>query len=171
MDLDVRYCGDPILRKISSPVEEFDSGLRELAEAMIETMRNEDGIGLAAPQVGVSIRMIVALRMKGSDDFDAPPGVFVIPEIINTSNEAWTYEEGCLSLPGISASVERPCDVEIRYQDLEGEFHTISASDLFGRILLHEIDHLEGKLFIDYLSSAQKSLIKSKLKNLYQKRA
>ncbi len=167
----VRYYGDPALRDVSSPVEDFDSELRELAEAMIETMQAENGIGLAAPQVGVSKRLIVALQMKGSDDQDAPPLVLVNPEVINTSKETWTYEEGCLSLPGISAPVVRPLEAEVRYQDLAGEFHTISVSDLFGRILLHEIDHLDGRLFIDYLSSAQKSLIKSNLKNLDQKRA
>jgi peptide deformylase len=171
MTLTVKICGDPVLRKIASPVEEFDAELRKLAEAMIETMRTESGIGLAAPQVNVSKRLIIARQMTDFDDSDAQPLVLVNPQVIRVSKDTWVYEEGCLSVPGITASVVRPQEVDVRYQDLNGQVHTVSASGIFGRILLHEIDHLDGKLFIDYLSSAQKSLIKSKLKDLTQNRA
>ncbi|NIM20747.1 MAG: peptide deformylase [Candidatus Latescibacteria bacterium] len=170
MKLTLRYYGDSVLREVASPVEDFDEGLRELAEAMMEIMVTENGIGLAAPQVGVGKRLIVARRMRGLDDFDAPPMALVNPEIVGVSKETWTYEEGCLSLPGISAPIVRPQSVEVRYQDLDGQIHTVSDSSLFGRILLHEIDHLDGRLCIDYISSAQKSLIKSQLKNIKQQR-
>ena len=171
MTLTVKICGDPVLRKIAAPIEEFDTELRDLAESMIETMKAESGIGLAAPQVNISKRMIVALQMQDVDDTGAPPLVLVNPEVMRVSNETWAYDEGCLSIPGITASVVRPREVDVSYQDLNGRHHTVSASGIFGRILLHEIDHLDGKLFIDYLSSAQKSLIKSKLKDLTQNRA
>jgi peptide deformylase len=171
MNLEVKICGDPVLRQTASPVEQFDADLRELAESMIQTMLAEKGIGLAAPQVNISKRMIVALQMKDFDDNAAQPLVLVNPVVVRVSKDMWSYEEGCLSIPGISASVVRPQDVDVKYQDLDGEFHAVSASGIFGRILLHEIDHLDGKLFIDYLSSAQKSLIKSKLKDLIQDKA
>jgi peptide deformylase len=171
MNLEVKICGDPVLRKIATPIETFDAELREFAESMVETMQVERGIGLAAPQVNVSDRLIVALQMKDVDDSDARPLVLVNPEVIHTSKETWSYEEGCLSIPGINASVVRPRDVEVKYQDLDGRDQIVSGSGIFARILLHEIDHLDGKLFIDYLSSAQKSLIKSKLKELIQKNA
>ncbi|MFH1755781.1 MAG: peptide deformylase, partial [Candidatus Latescibacterota bacterium] len=96
------------------------------------------------------------------------PLVLVNPKVMRVSNEMWSYDEGCLSLPGISAEVMRPNGVDVEYQDLAGQCRSISASGILGRILLHEIDHLDGILFIDYLSSAQKSLIKSKLKELTQ---
>lgn len=171
MKLPVKICGDPVLRKVAAPVEDFDADLRELADSMIETMLAESGIGLAAPQVNVSKRLIVAQQMKDIDDSGAQPLVLVNPEVVRLSQETWAYEEGCLSIPGITASVIRPRVAEVKYQDLDGRSNTVSASGIFARILLHEIDHLDGKLFIDYLSSAQKSLIKSKLKDLIQNNA
>jgi peptide deformylase len=171
MNLEVKICGDPVLRKTASPVETFDEELKKLADSMIETMLVERGIGLAAPQVNVSRRLIVAMQMRDLDDSDAQPLALVNPEVVSASKEMWSYEEGCLSIPGITASVVRPRDVEVTYQDLDGQDHAVSASGIFARILLHEIDHLDGKLFIDYLSSAQKSLIRNKLKELIQKNA
>lgn len=164
----VKIIGDEVLRKVASPVEDFNAELRELSENMIETMLAENGIGLAAPQVDVSKRLIVALQMKDIHDTSAPPMVLVNPETVHESKETWAYDEGCLSIPGISAMVMRPRDIEVKYQDLEGRVHSLSASDMFARILQHEMDHLDGTLFIDYLSSAQKSLLKSKLKDLIE---
>jgi peptide deformylase len=166
--LAVRTYGEPILREVSFPVDRFDEELSELAQAMIDTMIAERGIGLAAPQVGEGKRVIVARQMKDVDDSGAEPLVLVNPEITAVSRETWSYDEGCLSLPGISAEVVRPSAIDISYQDLDGNRRQLSADGIFGRILLHEIDHLEGKLFIDYLSSAKKSLAKSKLKQLSQ---
>jgi peptide deformylase len=164
--LEMRYYGDAILRKVAEPVTVFDDKLRELAEGMIETMREERGVGLAAPQVGESVRLIIALRMEDSDDVNVPAEVLVNPKVVFKSKETWSYEEGCLCIPGVSGQVIRPTEVEVEYQDLEGKAHRVKTDRFFGRILQHEIDHLDGVLFIDYLSSAQKSLLKSKLKEI-----
>ncbi len=168
--LDLRFYGDTILRKVAEPVVKFDRELREFAEAMVETMRRERGIGLAAPQVGESIRVIVALRIENGDDNEAAAEVLVNPKLVYSSKETWSHEEGCLCIPGVSAEVIRPVEVEVEYQDLDGKSQRVRTDKFFGRILLHEIDHLNGVLFIDYLSSAQKSLIKSKLKEISETR-
>jgi peptide deformylase len=168
MKLALRYYGDPILRGVSEAIIEFDESLREFADAMIDTMRRESGIGLAAPQVGRGRRLIVALQMKDSDDVDAEAMVLVNPRVVSKSKDTWIFEEGCLSIPGVNAQVTRSVQVEVEYEDLEGITRHIDARDMFARILLHEIDHLDGRLFIDYLSSAQKSLIKARLKEIAQ---
>lgn len=162
----LRIYPDPILRQIAEDVVDFDGELRELAEAMVETMGREAGIGLAAPQVGVSKRIIIALQMKDPDDTTAEPLVLVNPTVVSSSSNLWSYEEGCLSIPGVASPVLRADTVEIEYQDLDGEAQRMTAEGMFARILQHEIDHTNGRLFIDYLSSAQKSLIKPKLKKL-----
>ncbi len=164
--LELRYYPDPILRETSDPVESFDGELGELAAGMIATMRRENGIGLAAPQVGLTKRLIVVLQMKTPEDTEAEPLVLVNPRVVSTSGALWSHEEGCLSIPGVIAAVRRRRQVGVEYQDLEGEIHQVVDRSMLGRILLHEIDHLDGNLFIDYLSSAQKSLIKSELKDL-----
>jgi peptide deformylase len=165
-NLKLRIYPDPVLRKPGEPIEAFDDELREFADGMVELMHAERGIGLAAPQAGVSTRLIVALQMDDPDDTRAEPLVLVNPRILEASGEIWSYEEGCLSIPGINAAVRRPFHVEVEYQDLEGNVLRVMADGMFSRILQHEIDHLDGRLFIDYLSSAQKSLIKSKLREL-----
>jgi peptide deformylase len=164
--LDIVTYGSPILREIAQAEENFDGGLEKIAEAMVNTMHSSRGIGLAAPQVGIGKRLIIALQMRDLDDVSAAPLVLVNPVVSSLSQETWSLEEGCLSLPGISASVIRPEEVEVRYKDLSGNEHTLTTEGIFGRILLHEIDHLDGRLLIDYLSSAQKSLAKSRLKSL-----
>lgn len=166
MNLELRYYGDPVLREICAPVEQFDAQLAEVAESMADTMFRERGIGLAAPQVGLTKRLIVALQMKDVDDVDADPLALVNPEVLERSRSTWEYEEGCLSIPGVVGRLIRSEEVVVRYQDLEGKEHTINASGMFARVLLHEIDHLNGRLFVDYLSSAQKSLIKPELKRI-----
>ncbi|UCG51109.1 MAG: peptide deformylase [Candidatus Latescibacterota bacterium] len=165
-ELKLRYYGDPVLREVCDPIDTFDDELREFAESMIETMRREQGIGLAAPQVGVTSRIIVALQMKDTDDVDAPALALINPRVVSKSSETWVFEEGCLSIPGVSAPVVRSREVEIEYEDLDGETKRITDDFIFGRILLHEIDHLDGVLFVDYLSSAQRSLVKSRLKKI-----
>lgn len=168
MELKLRYYGDPILRRKCDPVEDFDEQLAELAQGMIDTMYRERGIGLAAPQVGRSIRLIVAVKMKDPDDVNADPLALVNPEVLGQSRSTWELEEGCLCLPGIVGRVERSEGVDIRYQDVDGNERTLHADGMFARVLLHEIDHLDGRLFIDYLSSAQKSLIKPELKRIVE---
>lgn len=166
MKLTLRYYGDAILRGTCDPVEDFDTRLAEEAEAMVETMFRERGIGLAAPQVGLTRRIIVALQMKDVEDDEAAPLVLVNPEVLERSKETWEFEEGCLSIPGVVGRVIRSTEAVVRYQDLDGGEHTITATGMFARILQHEIDHLHGRLFVDYLSSAQKSLVKPELKRI-----
>lgn len=162
----MRYYGDEVLRETAEPVEKFDEDLAEFARAMVEMMRRERGVGLAAPQVGRSTRVIVALRMDDTDETNVPAEVLVNPKVVYKSKETWSYEEGCLCIPGVSAAVTRPVEVEVEYQDLQGRPQRIRSDKFFARILLHEIDHLNGVLFIDYLSSAQKSIVKPKLKEI-----
>jgi peptide deformylase len=116
--------------------------------------------------VGRSIRVIVALRMDDGEETDVPAEVLVNPKLVYKSKETWSYEEGCLCIPGVSAAVIRPVEVEVEYQDLEGRPRLVRSNKFFARILLHEIDHLNGVLFIDYLSSAQKSIVKPRLKEI-----
>ncbi len=171
MKLQLRYYGDPILRKRASDVHDFDEKLREEAEAMLDTMYHEAGVGLAAPQVGLEKRLLVALRMEDPEDNDAEPIVMVNPEILVRSPETWEYEEGCLSIPGIRGDVTRPESVRVRYQDVSGKTHEIEIDAMFARVVQHEIDHLDGKLFIDYLSMGERTLLKPKLKKIAEKYA
>lgn len=139
----IRKDEDPILRKKSKVVEQFDDKLKVLVEDMIETMHEADGVGLAAPQIGILKRLIVV------DLYDEEgPKVFVNPVIENPSG-CQIGEEGCLSLPGRHGFVERPDFLKLKYQDLEGKHHVLEAEDFFARVLCHEVDHLEGILYID----------------------
>jgi peptide deformylase len=162
--LQLRIYPDPILREKAEAVDTFDDELRRLAEDMIETMHVERGIGLAAPQVGDGRRLIVAMRLEDPEDTEGEALVFVNPRVTFEGGDFWTQEEGCLSIPGVSAPVNRRSEIEVDYQDLDGNPHSIAAEGMFARVLLHEIDHLNGVLFIDHLSTAQKSLIKGQLK-------
>ena len=164
--LKLRYYGDPILRRRAMDVQAFDASLRDLASQMLEAMEREEGVGLAAPQVGLDLRLLVALAMREPGDETAEPVVMVNPEILERSHETWVYEEGCLSIPGVRGDVTRPERVRVHYQDLDGTNHTIDVDGMFARILQHEIDHLNGKLFIDYLSTADKLLLKARLRSI-----
>jgi peptide deformylase len=171
MELTLRYYGDPILRRRMPEVTVFDRTLREEAEAMIDTMGRESGVGLAAPQVGIEKRLLVALRMRSPDDDDAPPVVMVNPEILSRSKETWIFEEGCLSIPGIRGDVTRADRIEVRYQDVDGAAHTLAAEGMFARVVQHEIDHVDGRLFIDYLSPGEKTLLKPRLRKIAERMA
>jgi peptide deformylase len=164
MELKLRYYGDPILRERVPRVEVFDDALAEEAAAMVETMHRERGIGLAGPQVGLRKRLLVALKMYDMEDVDVDAIALVNPEVLERSRDTWVFEEGCLSIPGVNGEVTRATTVKVRYQSVDGGEHTLDAEGMFARILLHEIDHLDGRLFIDYLSPAKKSLIKPRLK-------
>ena len=142
--LDIRVLGDPILRQTTVPVQEITDDLRKLAADMFETMHHARGIGLAAPQVGRTERLAV-IEVEGE------AFVVINPEVLETSGKA-KAEEGCLSIPDIYADVERPKDVVVRAMNLEGKTYEVQATDLLARCLQHEIDHLDGKLFLDYLS-------------------
>jgi peptide deformylase len=161
--LPIRIYGDPILRRKAAPVERFDEELRQLGRDMIETMILAPGVGLAAPQVGLSIRLLVAdgSRHEG----DKPPRIFVNPEILEAWSE-WTYDEGCLSVPGLTAELTRPEAIRLRFQDENGTLHEEEFHGLWARVLQHEIDHLNGKLFVDYMSPMRRAMIMKKLRDL-----
>jgi len=143
--LDIRVLGDPILREETSPVEQITDALRMLAKDMFDTMYLAKGIGLAAPQVGRSERLAVI-------DVNDKAFVIINPEIIELDSKTAKAEEGCLSIPDVYGDVERPVRVRVRALDLEGKPFEVEADELLARCLQHEIDHLHGKLFIDYLS-------------------
>jgi len=143
--LDIRVLGDPVLREETSPVQQITDELRALAKDMFDTMYLAKGIGLAAPQVGRSERLAVV-------DVNDNPLVIINPEIVELDSKTAKAEEGCLSIPDVYGDVERPNRVRVRALDLEGKSFEVEADDLLARCLQHEIDHLHGKLFIDYLS-------------------
>jgi peptide deformylase len=143
--LDIRVLGDPILREETVPVQQVTDELRSLAADMFETMYLAKGIGLAAPQVGRTERIAVV-------NVDDKPLVIINPEIVDADSKTTKAEEGCLSIPDIYGDVVRPATVRVRALDLDGNAFEVDASELFARCLQHEIDHLHGKLFIDYMS-------------------
>ena len=159
--LEIIEAPHPILRAPTRPVERFDGRLRELADAMLEAMYAAPGIGLAAPQVGESDRLCVIDLAHREED--PAPMALVNPEIAWRSEKFEVAEEGCLSLPGHFADVRRPDAVRVRYQDLEGQERTIEGDGLLARCLQHEIDHLDGVLFIDHLSALKRDMIIRKL--------
>ena len=143
--LDIRVLGDPVLRKPTKPVTEVTDELRRLIADMFETMYAAEGIGLAAPQVGRTERLAVV-------DVEGRKFALINPEIVSRNGASEKAEEGCLSIPDIYGDVERLAEVTIRALDENGSEYEASANDLLGRCFQHEIDHLDGRLFIDYLS-------------------
>ncbi|MBS0335120.1 MAG: peptide deformylase [Proteobacteria bacterium] len=153
---------DPRLKQVSQPVEVVDDALRALMDDMLETMYAAPGIGLAAIQIGVPKRVIV-MDISGKDEEPAPR-YFVNPEILWASEETAPYEEGCLSIPEIYDEVERPARVKLRYLDYRGETVEEDADGLFAVCIQHEMDHLEGVLFIDHLSRLKREQAVKKVK-------
>jgi peptide deformylase len=152
---------DIILRKKSDILEKVDNQLRSLMDDMLETMYAAPGIGLAAVQVGVLKRLIV---IDISKDKEKKNPLFLInPEIVSKSNKTSIYEEGCLSLPGYFAEIERPAQCKVEYLDYDGKKSEMDASGLLATCIQHEVDHLNGVLFIDYLSKLKKDMIVKKL--------
>lgn len=152
--LPLRVLGDPILREETKPVTQVTAEVRQLIDAMFETMYAARGIGLAAPQVGRSERLAVV-------DVDDEPMVLINPEIIESSSATEKGEEGCLSIPDIYGDVVRPESIRIRAMDRDGNVFERDASGLLARCMQHELDHLHGKLFIDYLSVLKKRSVMS----------
>ncbi len=152
---------DPVLRQKAEPVTDIDEDIRQLLDDMVETMYDAVGIGLAAPQIGISKRLIV---MDCAKD-DSPPEIWkmINPEIINRSEDTAKMEEGCLSIPGYNGDVIRPAEVEVRYIDIEGNVQQMTASGLLAACVQHEIDHLDGVLFIDHLSRLKRDMILRKV--------
>jgi len=153
---------DPILRKKSEPLEEVNNDLRKLMDEMLETMYEAPGIGLAAVQVGILKRLIVIDVSKDKEKKD--PLFLINPEITFKSNKTSTYEEGCLSLPGHFAEVERPAECHLNFVDYNGNKKEIKANGLLATCIQHEIDHLDGILFIDHISKLKRDMIIKKLK-------
>ncbi|EJC69165.1 peptide deformylase [Rhizobium sp. 1AS11] len=148
---------DPVLRQLSKPIERVDSDLQRLADDMLETMYDAPGIGLAAIQIGVPRRMLVIdISREGEEK---QPQVFINPEIVKSSDERSVYEEGCLSIPDYYAEVERPAVVAVKYLDRNGKEQTVEADGLLATCLQHEIDHLNGVLFIDYISRLKREMV------------
>lgn len=160
MDLDVVTLGNEVLREKAKPVETFDQALEDTVRQMIVLMREKKGVGLAAPQVGISRRFFV------TEAVDDRPRVFVNPEIIETSQETVNGEEGCLSLPGVWANVARPYSVKVQAQDTTGKIFHLSAEGWLARIILHENDHLNGLLFVDRLPQNIKNKVISKYEKM-----
>lgn len=171
---------DPRLKTVSSPVERFDDDLRALVDDMFETMYDAPGIGLAAIQVGVPLRVLV-IDLQPDDEDAEPvpcnhdghhhhhqptkkePRVFINPEILDPSQEHSIYQEGCLSVPDIFAEVERPATCRVRWQDLDGNSHEETMEGLMATCIQHEMDHLEGVLFIDHLSRLKRNMALKKV--------
>ncbi|MER9232743.1 peptide deformylase [Mesorhizobium sp. M0622] len=155
---------DPVLRQVSKPVERVDGDLRKLAGDMLDTMYDAPGIGLAAIQVGEPLRVLVIDLAK--EDETPAPHVFINPEILESSDQRSVYEEGCLSIPDYYAEVERPAAVRVKYLDRDGKLQEIEAEGLMATCLQHEIDHLNGVLFIDYISKLKRDMVVKKFKKL-----
>ncbi len=153
---------DPILRKKSDPLEKVDDELRKLLDDMIETMYEAPGIGLAAVQIGILKRLVVIDTSK--KDEKKNPIFLINPEITYKSTNTSLYEEGCLSLPGHFAEIERPAECHLNYIDYFGKEKKLEAKGLLATCIQHEVDHLNGILFIDYLSKLKKDMIIKKLK-------
>jgi peptide deformylase len=152
---------DNRLRQTSEPVKRIDAAIRTLVDDMFETMYDAPGIGLAAIQIGTPKR-VVTMDLSKKEDTEKNPQVFINPEILWSSDEKATYEEGCLSIPEFYEEVERPAQVRVKYLDLDGKQHEIEAKGLLATCLQHEIDHLNGVLFIDHISRLKRARITKK---------
>lgn len=152
--------GDPVLRRRADEVEAVDDALRTLIDDMFETMYKAEGVGLAGPQIGISRRVIVVdVREEGKQPF-----AMVNPRVVDASKELERAEEGCLSMPGLAAAVERPARVIVEGLDRDGQPLRVEGDELLGRCLQHEIDHLDGILFVDRVSALQRSMLTRKWK-------
>ena len=152
---------DPILRKKCEPLEKVDTETKKLMDDMLETMYAAPGIGLAAIQVGILKRLVVIDISKGEEE--KKPIFLINPQIIHQSKKTSIYEEGCLSLPGQFAEIERPAECTLKYIDYNGKEKELKADGLLATCIQHEVDHLNGILFIDYLSKLKKDMIIKKL--------
>ncbi|NJO35967.1 MAG: peptide deformylase [Rhodospirillales bacterium] len=153
---------DPLLRKPSSSIERVDDELQRLMDDMLETMYAAPGVGLAAVQVGVPRRLIV-LDVSGEDE-EKRPICMINPEIVARGSEMRMHEEGCLSIPDVRIEIERPSEVTVHYTDRNGKAQELMATDLLATVVQHEIDHLDGKLIIDYLSRLKRDIIVRKFR-------
>ncbi len=160
---------DPLLREVSKPVERVDAEILKLADDMLETMYEAPGIGLAAIQIGVARRLLVLDVAREGED--KQPLVIINPEIIAASETRSVYEEGCLSIPDYYAEVERPADVTVRFINRAGKEETLEATGLLSTCMQHEIDHLNGVLFIDHISRLKRDMVIRKFTKVAKSKA
>ena len=160
-DLKILIFPNPKLRKVAKKVDKFDKSLEMLSKSMLKTMYEAEGIGLAATQVDIHIRLVVMYLSEERNE----PRVFVNPEYTILDKSPFTYEEGCLSIPGFNEEISRPSKILLKWQDLKGNFHEEKPDGIFTVCAQHEIDHLDGKLFVDYLSPIKRDRIRKKLEN------
>lgn len=181
MILRITQYGEPILRRVGEPITEFDEALAEFAKDMVETMYDEEGIGLAAQQVDRALQICV-IDVRPPEGVDVPfiynydgkqlpldlimPMAIVNPKVTIIDQTEDVYEEGCLSFPGVNGKVVRPIGIRCEFQDTEGNSHVIEADGLLGRCILHEVDHLNGKLFIDLMQKRDLKKNETKIKKL-----
>ncbi|WP_421763430.1 peptide deformylase [Ekhidna sp.] len=159
--------GDPVLKKKAKEIEEGDESVKEFVDSMYETMYAAQGVGLAAPQVGQSLRVfVVDTTPMEEEEEDGLKRAFINPVMIEEEGEEWAFEEGCLSIPGVRADVNRKPEIKIEYFDENWELHEETFDGMKARVIQHEYDHIEGKLFTDYLTPFKKRLIKGKLANI-----
>ena len=159
--LTLKYFGENILRQKASKIETIDDSLIELSEQMHELLKRADGVGLAAPQIGISKRIIVINLGDGKNVFTV-----INPEIISSSSELIIWEEGCLSVPGINVDVTRPAQITVKGKLIDGKEFNIEANGLLSRVFQHEIDHLDGILFIDRIEKYKRDEIRYELKQV-----
>lgn len=174
MILPIYLYGQPVLREVGKDISADYPNLKELIANMFETMYNADGIGLAAPQIGLDIRLFVIDLEPLAEDKPKYAGfkkVFINPRIVEETGELVKLEEGCLSIPGINEIVERPERIRIQYLDENFVSHDEVYDDFFARCIQHEYDHIEGVMFVDHISGIRKQLVKSKLNNLIKGRS
>ncbi len=160
---------DPILRLVAAPIATVDDEVRTLADDMLATMYDAPGVGLAAPQVGVSRRVIV-MDVSEKDD-EKQPYVMINPQLVKVSDELNVHEEGCLSMPDVRTDIERPAKVTVRFLDRAGKQQELAAEGLLATCIQHEMDHLDGKLLIDYMSRLKRDMVVRRFKKLARDRA
>jgi len=169
MILPVFAYGQPVLKKVAVPVDEHYPDLAQLISNMWETMYAAHGVGLAAPQIGLGIRLFIVDTVQIADEKKDDSGikkVFINAEMLHEFGKSWSYEEGCLSIPNIRGEVERLSDIRIKYMDEKFNWHEESYSGIHARVIQHEYDHIEGKLFIEKLKPLKKKLIQGKLNKI-----
>ena len=176
MILPIRAYGDPVLKKVAADIEPGHPGLQQLIADMYETMYEASGVGLAAPQIGQSIRLFIVdaspfaedegLEQEERDFLKDFKKVFINPYIVEEEGEEWPFEEGCLSIPGIREEVKRQETIVLQWQDEDFKEHEEEFRGFAARVIQHEHDHLDGKLFIDYLPTLRRTMLKGKLRDI-----
>ncbi|MCS7076251.1 MAG: peptide deformylase [Bacteroidia bacterium] len=166
MILPIYILGNAVLKEKAQPISADYPNLHQLIQDMFDTMYNANGVGLAAPQVGLSIRLFVIDAGQFDEQYKDLKKVFINAEIVEQTGKEWSFNEGCLSIPDVRAEVIRLDTITIRYFDEHFQEHTETYNDIPARIIQHEYDHIEGRLFIDYISPFKKTLLRKKLDNL-----